>query len=644
MQSLTTFVDLHKAIPNAEIILLMQTFVDLHKTYNLVMPRLGKRKIHLLKARKTKLQYSIASESRLGKRKKPILRESESECTRPRNSDSSDPEPNDLEYDSSSDSDFNPTEALQGDPELLIKDHVKEWIESLPRDTLFSLALFLFFVFVGEFGMQIGAVSKVIAKHLNRHFRTIQDWRLNFLDNGGEVPDDMRGKYERSFKLESHEDLCTEAKRYVRAHAFVKGAPNMTVSSFTSWVNKTLLPNSALDPGFPRSISCETGRRWLHSMGFFVKKSSKGIYVDGHERPDVVDSRKTFIYRMVELGFLHSSNAPNENAAACLPPVTSSVTENDITKTIIWFHDESTFNANEDQTTQWGDHSMQVIRPKSKGAGLMVSDFVEEKGGYLALSDAEYDLEKELDASIKQSARVLFEYGNNHGYWDSEKFLKQMDDALKIAEIKYPPSGGYRHVFLFDHSCGHTAYSKDALVASRMNRKDGGKQPRMRDTVWEGNTQRMLHVDGTPKGVETVLKERGLNVSHLTLPQMKVILENHDDFKNESTALEHKVEGRGHVCLFIPKYHCEINPIERVWAQSKKYTRAYCNYRLPSLRETVPRALDSVSVTNIANFCQRARHYMYAYLDGATPSPQMEDLVNKFLKQFKSHRRVGLSA
>ena len=48
----------------------------------------------------------------------------------------------------------------------------------------------------------------------------------------------------------------------------------------------------------------------------------------------------------------------------------------------------------------------------------MVSDFIEEKGGYLALSDAEYDLEKELHASIKQSARVIFEYGDNHGYWD----------------------------------------------------------------------------------------------------------------------------------------------------------------------------------------------------------------------------------
>ena len=36
----------------------------------------------------------------------------------------------------------------------------------------------------------------------------------------------------------------------------------------------------------------------------------------------------------------------------------------------------------------------------------------------------------------------------------------------------------------------------------------------------------------------------------------------------------------GHTCIFIPKCHCELNPIEHVWSQSKRYTRAYCDYTM----------------------------------------------------------------
>ena len=37
---------------------------------------------------------------------------------------------------------------------------------------------------------------------------------------------------------------------------------------------------------------------------------------------------------------------------------------------------------------------MTILRPKSKGAGIMVSDFIEEHNGYLHLSDEEYERSK----------------------------------------------------------------------------------------------------------------------------------------------------------------------------------------------------------------------------------------------------------
>ena len=46
-----------------------------------------------------------------------------------------------------------------------------------------------------------------------------------------------------------------------------------------------------------------------------------------------------------------------------------------------------------------------------------------------------------------------------------------------------------------------------------------------------------------------------------------------------------------HLCLFLPKFHCELNWIERSWACSKHYARGNCLYTLAGLRETIPIAL-----------------------------------------------------
>ena len=53
-------------------------------------------------------------------------------------------------------------------------------------------------------------------------------------------------------------------------------------------------------------------------------------------------------------------------------------------KTVIFFHDESTFQANDDQSTFWGTKGTMVMKPKNKGSGIMVSDFIDEKMGTYA--------------------------------------------------------------------------------------------------------------------------------------------------------------------------------------------------------------------------------------------------------------------
>ena len=64
-------------------------------------------------------------------------------------------------------------------------------------------------------------------------------------------------------------------------------------------------------------------------------------------------------------------------------------------------------------------------------------------------------------------ARIIFKFGAlGDGYWNSDRFISQVEDAIKIAEFKYPASRN-NPVFLFDQSSGHCAYSNDALIAHK---------------------------------------------------------------------------------------------------------------------------------------------------------------------------------
>lgn len=77
--------------------------------------------------------------------------------------------------------------------------------------------------------------------------------------------------------------------------------------------------------------------------------------------------------------------------------------------------------------------------------------------------------------SSKSFSRIIWR--EQTGYWTSEKFKDQIEDSVKVAEVKYPREHGYRLVWVFDHSLCHEAFSSDALNAYHMNAKPGGKQP-----------------------------------------------------------------------------------------------------------------------------------------------------------------------
>ena len=289
-----------------------------------------------------------------------------------------------------------------------------------------------------------------------------------------------RGKHPKWVSLMDDENFRKEAKRYVLDNGYVKGRPNLTVQHFVQWVKD--------EKGV--KVCTSTASLWLHEMGFAHKQFSKGVYFDGHERDDVVAERKAYLETMASFeGRMWVSHSPSPDPS-CRPVIRV-------------FHDESTFHANADQTFHWTDGSRQALKQKSLGQAIMVSDFVEEVGGLL-----EFEGEK---------ACLLLEH-QTQGYFTNDMLIVQVHKAIDIFEDKYPTAQG---IFIFDNAPSHMKKPEDALNAERMNVKDGGKQPFMKDTTWNGTVQTMVWPDGVQKGMKTVLEERGVNTQGMNADKLR---------------------------------------------------------------------------------------------------------------------------
>ncbi|CAG8845747.1 11908_t:CDS:2, partial [Gigaspora margarita] len=61
---------------------------------------------------------------------------------------------------------------------------------------------------------------------------------------------------------------------------------------------KHIFPELHIDRA--QTISLATSRRWMIKMGFNYKRYKKGIYIDGHEREDIIIYRQEFLQKMEE--------------------------------------------------------------------------------------------------------------------------------------------------------------------------------------------------------------------------------------------------------------------------------------------------------------------------------------------------------
>ena len=78
----------------------------------------------------------------------------------------------------------------------------------------------------------------------------------------------------------------------VRAYLAAQALGTVTPRAMSQHINEVIFP--AL--GIEGAISERTAQHWLRfKLGYQCKESKKGLYVDGHERPDVIKERNDFI-------------------------------------------------------------------------------------------------------------------------------------------------------------------------------------------------------------------------------------------------------------------------------------------------------------------------------------------------------------
>ena len=251
-----------------------------------------------------------------------------------------------------------------------------------------------------------------------------------------------------------------------------------------------------------------------------------------------MEHRREYLDTITQLRDSHLPPPPVSDERVATPPPDAETRG----KLVLIYHNESIFNTNKGHKWAWGTGEEPIIQSKTKGAGIMVSDFVNQYSGFLRLTESEAALTKAKDASFPTTARVLLEYGaDKEGYLNGERFMNNVNDVCKIAKFKHP-SEKHMVVFIFNQSSCHRNFADDAINARVMNVQPSGAQPCMRDTVWARNPQKLVDEYGAPKGMEGVLKERGINTSQMLAADMRVVLPNHEIFGAKKTVVENFIE------------------------------------------------------------------------------------------------------
>jgi hypothetical protein len=257
--------------------------------------------------------------------------------------------------------------------------------------------------------------------------RLVRQWVQKWL-NSRTLPQSKRGKHIKSFSLLEDPAIRAELHSFVRSNKWA-----MDPAKLAEFSEKRMIPAAAekylrhiVDEEMPcglkkylelelfpriqykvkKGVTIETARQFLHKEGFRYVEHKKGLYYDGHERPDVVEYRQKEFLPQMQLYRNRLVEYQPENLMEEVIKVPNNYVE---PRLVLVPQDEMTAQANDGKKKSWVMGDEQPLKKKGVGRGIHQSDVICATMGWM----------KEASQSM--------EYGKNYeGYWNGELFVKQV--------------------------------------------------------------------------------------------------------------------------------------------------------------------------------------------------------------------------
>ncbi|CAB1105158.1 unnamed protein product [Ectocarpus sp. CCAP 1310/34] len=146
-------------------------------------------------------------------------------------------------------------------------------------------------------GVKKLAHSRAVGEAVGVHARTVRKWVTDFCKDGKFVVPHREYVKRQPFCYIDDEDIREQCREYVdeRIYRRKKGQPRFRVADFQRWVNTVCLKEEFAGGG---GICRSTAHVWIAQLGFRWRRHGKCVYVDGHNRPDVVQARRLYTEKM----------------------------------------------------------------------------------------------------------------------------------------------------------------------------------------------------------------------------------------------------------------------------------------------------------------------------------------------------------
>jgi hypothetical protein len=133
-----------------------------------------------------------------------------------------------------------------------------------------------------------------------------------------------------------------------RTHLSSVPTGEVTPKQFHRALNKCILPSLGFN--LTDGLSERTVRQWLLLLGWRRTRVKKGVYMDGHERPDIVEYRNNVFLPLMALYKTRMVQWKAKGVGLmCIEPDLRPEEK----RVIAVFQDESSFHVNDNKQTLW---------------------------------------------------------------------------------------------------------------------------------------------------------------------------------------------------------------------------------------------------------------------------------------------------